>query len=223
LIISTRLSPQTWTTSVVIDDFDSIIRPNTIGIGAPSEGSAATGVNGDQSRNRTFESGAAYVFTRSGTSWSQQNYLKASNTGGRDEFGGSVSVSGNIMVVGASGENSNATGVNGDQADNSVWSGAAYVFVNPTNSLVGGDVSGLVGSLSLQNNGADEITLNMDGPFTFSAQHDGSTYEVTISSQPASQVCTVANGSGTLAGINNVSVSCKADNIFTNGFEAPDN
>jgi hypothetical protein len=87
-------------------------------------------VNGDQSNNDSQQSGAAYVFVRSATSWSQQAYLKASNTGVVDYFGVSVSVSDDAVVVGASLEDSNATGVNGDQNNNSATSaGAAYVFV----------------------------------------------------------------------------------------------
>ena len=66
---------------------------------------------------------------RSGTTWSQQAYLKASNTEVGDGFGFSVAISGDTVVVGAHEEDSNATGVNGDQADNSAAdSGAAYVF-----------------------------------------------------------------------------------------------
>ena len=69
-----------------------------------------------------------YVFTRSGRTWSQQAYLKASNTGTGDEFGSSVSLSGDTLAVGAYWEDSNATGVNGDQNDNSARSsGAVYV------------------------------------------------------------------------------------------------
>ncbi|MBA3352980.1 MAG: FG-GAP repeat protein, partial [Blastocatellia bacterium] len=60
----------------------------------------------------------------------QQAYLKASNTGADDLFGFSVAVSGDTVVIGAQGEDSNAAGVNGDQSDNSASaSGAAYVFV----------------------------------------------------------------------------------------------
>src|SRR6266568_929904 len=58
----------------------------------------------------------------------QQGYLKASNTGECDYFGLSVAVSGDTMVVGAYHEDSSATGVNGNQSDNSaVDSGVAYV------------------------------------------------------------------------------------------------
>jgi len=106
-------------------------------VGAPEEDSNATGVNGNQSDNNGTNSGAAYVFVRSGTNWSQHAYLKASNTGrqsGRfdygDNFGWSVAVSGDTVVVGAPGEDSNATGVDGNQNNNSATnSGAVYVFV----------------------------------------------------------------------------------------------
>src|SRR5690606_9982692 len=73
---------------------------NTVVVGANREGSAATGVGGDGNDNSALESGAAYVYTRSGTAWSQQAYLKASNTEADDRFGQSVSVSGDTVVVG---------------------------------------------------------------------------------------------------------------------------
>ncbi|MCB1205830.1 MAG: FG-GAP repeat protein, partial [Verrucomicrobiae bacterium] len=75
-------------------------------------------------------SGAAYVFTRSGGTWSQQAYLKASNTGGDDRFGLSVAVSGDTVVAGAYFEDSNTTGVNSvpDDDGSANNSGAAYVF-----------------------------------------------------------------------------------------------
>ncbi|MCK6483155.1 MAG: thrombospondin type 3 repeat-containing protein [Phycisphaerae bacterium] len=103
---------------------------DTVVVGAPGEDSSATGVNGNQADNSASDSGAAYVFVRSGGVWSQQAYLKASNTQAGDAFGISVAVSGDTIVVGAYLEDSNATGVNGNQADNSANnSGAAYVFV----------------------------------------------------------------------------------------------
>jgi hypothetical protein len=102
---------------------------DTLVVGAWREDSNATGVNGDQTNNSAESAGAAYVFTRSGSTWSQQAYLKASNTGAGDEFGSSVALSGDTLVVGANGEDSNATGVNGDQTNNSAdIAGAAYIF-----------------------------------------------------------------------------------------------
>jgi len=106
------------------------ISGNTVVVGAYREDSSARGVNGNQSDNFTLDSGAAYVFVRNGTSWQQQAYLKASNTSASDFFAHFAAVSGDTIVIGATGEDSAATGVNGNQNDNNaVDSGAAYVFV----------------------------------------------------------------------------------------------
>jgi len=103
---------------------------DTLAVGARNEGSAATGVNGDESDNSAGEAGAVYVFTRdSGGSWSQQAYVKASNTGTGDYFGSSVALHGDTLAVGAISEDSAATGIGGNQSDNSAQSaGAVYVF-----------------------------------------------------------------------------------------------
>jgi len=107
---------------------------DTIVVGVAQEDSDATGVDGDQTDNTAGASGAVYVFTRSGGVWSQQAYLKASNAEASDSFGGSVAVSGDTVVVGARGEDSDATGVDGDQTNNnSLGSGAAYVFTRSGN------------------------------------------------------------------------------------------
>jgi hypothetical protein len=105
------------------------ISGDTVVVGAPNEDSAATGVGGDESSNSASNSGAAYVFTRNGAFWSQQAYLKASNTGANDTFGGAVAIDGDTVVVGALREDSSATGVGGDESNNSGnGSGAVYVF-----------------------------------------------------------------------------------------------
>lgn len=114
------------------DSFGSsvAISENTAIVGAQAEDSSASGINGDQVNDSASEAGAAYVFVRDGTNWSQQAYLKASNTDAGDGFGHAVSVSGDVLIVGAFGESSSATGADGDQADNSAsQSGSAYVFV----------------------------------------------------------------------------------------------
>ena len=116
------------------DDFGTVAVSgdgNTIAVGAIGEGSNATGVNGDQTNNLASQSGAVYIFTTDGTTWRQEAYLKASNTDVQDGFGYSVSLSadGSMLAVGANGEDSAATGAEGDQTDNSAGnSGATYVF-----------------------------------------------------------------------------------------------
>ena len=80
---------------------------------------------------------------------------------------------------------------------------------------VGGTVSGLSGTVVMQDNGADPIPVGTDGPFTFDTQiAEGSAYAVTVQTQPNGQTCTVSNGSGTMAGasVSNVSVTCVAAN-----------
>ena len=120
---------------------------NTMAVSAPWERSAATGINGDQNDDSMPQAGAVYVFTRSGDSWSQQAYVKASNTGrpadaddplaDGDQFGSSLALSGdgNTMAVGATTEDSAATGINGNAADDSAQSaGAVYVFARTGNT-----------------------------------------------------------------------------------------
>jgi hypothetical protein len=104
---------------------------NTMAVAANWEASSATGVNGNQADNSIPQAGAVYVFTRTGGTWRQQAYVKASNTGVSDWFAEAVALSadGNTLVVGAPQEDSAAKGVGGDQADNSLAAnGAAYVF-----------------------------------------------------------------------------------------------
>jgi len=104
---------------------------STLAVGAFFEASAATGIGGDQADNAAAFAGAAYVFTRGGTTWRQEAYIKASNTGAGDEFGASVALSGDgsSLAVGAPLEASAATGIDGNQADDSALNaGAVYVF-----------------------------------------------------------------------------------------------
>ena len=91
---------------------------DTVVVGAFGEDSDATGVNGDQNDDSAFGAGAAYVFVRNGATWSQQAYLKASNTDAGDV---SVRRWRSLATPWSSGQStsSNATGVNGNQSDNS--------------------------------------------------------------------------------------------------------
>ena len=104
---------------------------NTLAAGAQLEDSAASGVDGVQEDDSASESGAVYLFTRTGNSWSQIHYVKGSNTEEFDEFGGSMSLSrdGSLLAIGAQYEDSAATGVGGNENDNSSFdSGAVYLF-----------------------------------------------------------------------------------------------
>lgn len=104
------------------------ISGDTVVVGAPREDSGSDGVNSIPDETAS-DAGAAYVFVRSGTTWSQQAYLKASNSGSLDFFGKVVAVSGDIIVVGAEGEDSTTSGINGPPNESAWSSGAAYIFV----------------------------------------------------------------------------------------------
>lgn len=78
---------------------------------------------------------------------------------------------------------------------------------------VGGSVFNLSGTLVLQNNGGDDLALNADGSFVFSTLlNAGTTYNVTVLTQPDSQSCTVSDGAGVVghADITDVTVTCSS-------------
>jgi hypothetical protein len=78
---------------------------------------------------------------------------------------------------------------------------------------VGGNVTGLSGTVILKNNGGDALSVNASGPFTFATKlASGSAYAVTVGTQPSGQTCNVSSGSGTVtsANVTNVAVSCAA-------------
>lgn len=130
---------------------------NSMVVGASGEDSNATGVNADQSNDTCYyfkdpdyiiepeckeagkyairglvDNGAAYVFKRVNNIWEQEAYLKPSSTFIGTAFGASVDISGdgNTLVVGAAGDASNATTVNGNTTQHIDYAntGAAYVF-----------------------------------------------------------------------------------------------
>ena len=76
---------------------------------------------------------------------------------------------------------------------------------------IGGTVSGLNGSLTIKNNAADELVINSSGQFTF-ATHvvQGGQYNVTITTQPSTQTCTLSNyfGNNVSVNVTTVLISC---------------
>src|SRR5207249_4476945 len=108
---------------------------NTLAVGAESEASSTTGIGSTPDR-LSIAAGAAYVFTRSAGSWSQQAYVKASNTGVGDQFGFSVALSGDgsTLAVGAFHEKSDTTGIGSTPNELALAAGAVYVFTRSAGS-----------------------------------------------------------------------------------------
>ena len=93
-----------------------------------------------------------------------------------------------------------------------------------TRYSVTGTVSGLMNGtqITLQNNGTDSLNVTANGSFTFATPlAPNSSYAVTVSKQPAGQICSVANGSGTGAGmtanVTNVSIVCSPNTYSIGG------
>jgi 6-phosphogluconolactonase len=88
----------------------------------------------------------------------------------------------------------------------------------PGTYLLGGNVGGLVTgqSVTLANNGGDLLTVTADGSFTFKTPlASGTTYAITVSTQPGGQNCTVANNTGTVtATVTNIAVTCANVNEY---------
>jgi len=119
---------------------------SNLAVGARGDSSSSSGIGGpeedacDWDNARSFYelyssecwpfTGAVHVFKFEGSTWSRQTYIKASNAGGRDEFGVALDLGGDgsSLAVGAPGEDSGGTGINGDQNNYGCNSGAAYVF-----------------------------------------------------------------------------------------------
>ena len=98
------------------------------------------------------------------------------------------------------------------------WSGGDAV----THSI-GGTVSGLSGTVVLQDNGGDNLSVSSNGSFTFAtAVIKGGSYDVTVETYPSGRTCTVSNGSGTVAfaNVTGVIVSCTTNPMATSGFDS---
>ncbi|MFT7668397.1 MAG: hypothetical protein ACI8X5_001089 [Planctomycetota bacterium] len=103
---------------------------DTLAVGAVGEGGQSTGVNGDESFQLPWKAGAAYIYRRAGTTWTQEAYVKALNTATMNHFGWDVATSGTLAAVGALTEDSPSPGINGDQPQNTTFGnyGAVYVI-----------------------------------------------------------------------------------------------
>ncbi len=90
----------------------------------------------------------------------------------------------------------------------------AQVTITLPTYTIGGYLNGLIGTIVLQDNGGDNLTiLSANGPFTFAtALSNGAAYAVTVLTNPLGQLCSVSAGTGTVSGgnVNTVEVYCTA-------------
>ncbi|MBS0196230.1 MAG: hypothetical protein JSR77_05680 [Planctomycetes bacterium] len=101
---------------------------------AISGDTAVVGASGDEVSSRA-DQGSAFVFTRTGASWTQQSRITASDGASGDNFGGSVALSGSTLIIGA-------VGTGGDQGTAHVYSRISNAWNRQTKLAVPGGVSG---------------------------------------------------------------------------------
>lgn len=107
---------------------DLDINGSMIAVGANGESSSSRIINGDKTNNDRERSGAVYIFERNNETWNETAYIKSQNSDEFDNFGISLALSGEMLAIAAL-EDSNATGINGDQNNNSAEeAGAVYVY-----------------------------------------------------------------------------------------------
>ena len=106
---------------------------NTLVATALDEDGMTTGINEfpEPDRDSDTSAGAVYAYAYANGRWTQQAYIKASNTGANDWFGSrlALSGSGDVLAVGAQLEDSSARGIDGEQGnDSATEAGAVYLF-----------------------------------------------------------------------------------------------
>jgi hypothetical protein len=102
-----------------------------LGIAARGDSSSGTGVDADATQGAALTAGAVHMYRLAGAQFAHARYLKAPNTGSGDSFGDVIDITadGRTIAVGAMGEASAASGIGGDQSDNSSFNrGAAYLY-----------------------------------------------------------------------------------------------
>jgi hypothetical protein len=87
---------------------------------------------------------------------------------------------------------------------------------------IGGTASGVTGTVTLNDNGGDALSLTANGAFTFPTPvPTGSPYNVTVATTSAGLTCAVSNGSGTVASgnVTTVAVTCTASSGGGSGLQ----
>jgi hypothetical protein len=166
------------------------------------------------------------LFLRNNGAWKQlgSTYatapLPAGTVLGLSAAGSALSVTVNGTVV-VSASDATLTGgapglMTNGAARAAAWaggSGSGSGGSGPATYSVGGTVSGLSGTVVLQDNGGDNLSVSANGSFTFATQlASGAAYGVSVLTSPSGQSCTVAGGSGTVgtANVTSVAVTCAA-------------
>ncbi len=186
----------------------------------------ASGEDGDTNstmaspNNNWSAAGAAYVFTRNESQWQQKNYLKSDNHGSFDSFGGAVAIDQGNLLVGAGGEDGDASSTAASPNDNTFNAGAVYLFQG--RYYIGGQVVGLPfgGSLELSRNGTELLDVTHNGAYEFPTDVGASLpFTVSISNVPTGYTCSIINNTGHVSydDVTDVDVFCSTNSFSVGG------
>ncbi len=205
---------------------------DTLAIGAAYEDGSGTGVGASQAQDAATDSGAVYLFQFAGGSWSQESYVKSSDTGAGDYFGFAVALSEDRLVVGVPGEDGDSNGVNGGPNDDLGSSGCAHMFeyigghwhqeayIKPSNpgalDMFGQAVAVSADGIAIGAPFEDGSAMGVNGPTNELRRDSGAAY-VFVLDAPQANYCGTAvpnssGASGTMSMTGSVDV---ADNDFT--------
>ena len=194
------------------------------------------------SDNNGLNTGSAYIFENNQGAWIQTSKISGSDQLDSDYFGTKVSLSGTRALIGNARnayvfdlgiekwsetvilnhpEKDLGSSVNIDENRMLVgsfdggdyqYSGSVHVYhVDPVYA-VGGIISGLNGTVEIQNNGNETLVMSENGQFEFLPSISGSDYDLNIISQPSApnQECEITNPNGMISGSNvtNVVIEC---------------
>jgi hypothetical protein len=167
----------------------------------------AIGCGGGGATTEGFDSG-----TKDGS-------LQGDSSSQADGTAGDSSSGADSTIQADTGPSSADTGIAAEGSTTDTGSGSDSSSVTDSGALsdgatytIGGSVTGVSGTLVLQDNGGSDLTLTGSGNFSFSTPvAGGGTFDVTVATQPAGQTCTVTGGSGTVsANVTTVVVTCVA-------------
>ena len=123
--------------------------------------------------------GSAYVFVRSGTSWTEQAHLFASDAAGNDRFGSSVAISGDTIVVGAHFDTTAAGAVGSAHVfvrSGTTWSEQAHLFASDGADDVFGNSVAISGDSIVVGAMFDDTAVGLDAGSAYVFVRSGTTW-----------------------------------------------
>lgn len=193
------------------------ITEDWFGVSVSIDGDYAVVGASQKGNGPAYKQGAAYIFSRNGSAWTQQAKLTASDGEAYDFFGCSVSVSGSMVVIGASGDDIGSLVTAPNQ-------GSAYIFIrNGTNwtqqqkivASDGGTGDAFGTSVSIQGNAVaigapydDNGLVNSDQGSVYTLSKSGTTWTQTAKLRASDGTVGDHFGSHTLISNSQVFVGC---------------